>query len=99
MILASFIYPLTLLIFTDAEALPVFVGLLGLLLFAAALSRWGWLFPHSAGVNGGGSPRAFGGAPRVLCFGPRLPRTSADIRQLYCRYLAPSTHAEELLKE
>jgi ABC-2 type transport system permease protein len=97
MLALSFSFPLILIVFADPEVAPIYVGFLGILLFAAAFVSMGLAiscFTKSQTVSGVLS------LVLLLVFyvidapAEKIGGVAADI----LRYLAPSNHIETLLK-
>ncbi|MCB0359295.1 MAG: ABC transporter permease subunit, partial [Bdellovibrionales bacterium] len=97
MLLASFVFPFVLMLVSDPEVWPVFVGLAGLTLFSLAFSALGIAvsaFTRSQAVAGVVSLVLF-----LLFFFIGAPAERlGENGQALLQYLSPPTHSEELLK-
>lgn len=97
MLLLSFVFPGVLLVFADPEIVPVFVGLVGVILFALAFVALGVAVSAFAR-----SPIVAGVISLVVLLVFYIADAPAqhlgDRSAALLRYLAPATHTEPLIK-
>lgn len=97
MLLLSFVYPLTLIIFADPEVIPIFVGFLGIVLFAWSFSALG------VAVSACTKSQTVAGVISmvVLLVFYVIDAPAAHLGMsgaVFLKYLAPSGHADMFLK-
>lgn len=97
MLLLSFVYPLVLILFTDVEVKPIYVGLLGMFLFALSFAALG--LACSAATRSQTVAGVIALILSLLIYVIDMPAGKVgDTLSELLHYLSPSAHTEFLFK-